>query len=318
MSGETILWIVFGILIPVMLALDLGVFHRRAHAVRVKEALIWSAVWILLALFFNLGVYFLTDHEKALNFLTAYLVEKSLSVDNLFVFLLIFTYFCVPQSYQHRVLFFGILGAIIMRAIFIFAGLALITTLHWIIYIFGAFLVSTAVRLVLKKESEVKPERNPVLRVFRRFVPLTRRYHGEHFFVRGRKRWLATPLLLVLVAIESTDVVFAVDSVPAVLAITQDAFIVYTSNIFAILGLRALYFALSGVIEKFYYLNYGLAVILGFLGLKMMVSEFYKIPVVVSLGVVVTVLAVAGVCSVVRARRMACLNAPKHESQDNS
>ncbi len=300
MSGEGILWIVFGVLIPVMLALDLGVFHRKDHAIKVKEALFWSAVWISLALLFNLGIYLLVGPEKALNFLTGYLVEESLSVDNLFVFLLIFTYFCVPAAYQHRVLFWGIMGAIVMRAIFIVTGLTLLENLHWIIYIFGAFLIYTAARLAFKKEEEIKPEKNPILRLFRRFVPLTKRYHTNHFLVKGRGRRLATPLLMVLVVIETTDIIFAVDSVPAVLSITQDPFIVYTSNIFAVMGLRSLYFALAGVIEKFYYLSYGLATILAFLGVKMIISDFYKMPVTISLGVVVGILAIAALSSLIR------------------
>jgi tellurite resistance protein TerC len=301
MSGEGILWVVFGILIPVMLALDLGVFHRRAHAVKIKEALMWSAMWISLALLFNLGVYLLVGHEKALNFLTSYLVEESLSVDNLFVFLLIFTYFSVPAEYQHRVLFWGILGAIVMRGIFIVTGLTLLSRLHWIIYIFGAFLIYTAARLALnKEEQEIKPEKNPVLRLFRRFVPLTKRYHGHRFLVKGRGRRLATPLLMVLVVIETTDIIFAMDSVPAVLAITQDSFIVYTSNILAVMGLRSLYFALAGVIGKFYYLSYGLATILAFLGVKMIISDFYKLPITISLGVVLGILIIAALLSLIR------------------
>jgi len=301
MSGEAILWIVFGIMIPAMLALDLGVFHRTAHAVKIREALLWSAIWISLALLFDLGIYFLVGSEKALTFLTGYLVEESLSVDNLFVFLLIFTYFSVPAAYQHRVLFWGILGAVFMRGIFIVTGLTLLTRLHWVIYIFGAFLVYTAGRLAFtKEEQQIRPGKNPVLRLFRRFVPLTKRYHGQRFLLKGRGRRLATPLLMVLVVIETTDIIFAVDSVPAVLSITQDTFIVYTSNILAVMGLRSLYFALAGVIEKFYYLSYGLAVILGFLGVKMIISDFYKIPVPISLGVVVGILIIAGLLSVVR------------------
>ena len=309
MSGESILWIVFGVLIPVMLALDLGVFHRRDHAIKVKEALVWSGIWITLALLFGLGVYLLVGHEKALNFITAYLVEESLSVDNLFVFLLIFSYFCVPAAYQHRVLFWGIIGAIVMRAIFIVTGLTLLENLHWIIYIFGAFLVYTAVRLAFNKEEEIKPEKNPVLRLFRRFVPLTKRYHGHQFLVKARGRRLATPLLLTLVVIETTDIIFAVDSVPAVLSITRDPFIVYTSNIFAVMGLRSLYFALSGVIQKFYYLNYGLAAILAFLGLKMIIPDIinkvnpglnFEVPVEISLGVVIGILVISALFSLLR------------------
>jgi len=316
MSGETILWTVFGILIPTMLILDLGVFHRRAHTVKIKEALIWSSVWISLALLFCLGIYLLIGHEKALLFITGYLVEESLSVDNLFVFLLIFTYFCVPATDQHRVLFWGILGAIVMRGIFIVAGLALLENLHWIVYIFGAFLIYTAIRLIFQKEKELQPEKNPVLKLFRRFVPLTKRYHKNHFIVKSRGRRLATPLLLVLVVIETTDVIFAVDSVPAILAITRDPFIVYTSNIFAVMGLRALYFALAGVIQKFYYLNYGLAAILGFLGFKMLVTDFLEIPVGVSLGVVCGILVISALLSLLRPRKKSEVEVNQEECED--
>ncbi len=316
MSGETILWIVFGVLIPTMLVLDLGVFHRRAHAVKVKEALIWSSIWISLALLFCLGIYLLMGSDKALLFITGYLVEESLSVDNLFIFLLIFTYFCVPAADQHRVLFWGILGAIIMRGIFIVAGLALLEYLHWIVYLFGLFLIFTAVRLALQKDKEVHPEKNPVLRLFRRFVPLTKNYHMNKFFVVSRGRRLTTPLLMVLVVIETTDVVFAVDSVPAILAITRDPFIVYTSNIFAVMGLRALYFALSGVIQKFHYLNYGLAAILGFLGFKMLVTDFLEIPVVASLGVVGGILALSALLSLLRPRKNSETEVYQEESKD--
>jgi tellurite resistance protein TerC len=316
MSGETILWIVFGILIPTMLILDLGVFHRRAHTVKIKEALIWSSVWISLALLFCLGVYLLIGSEKALLFITGYLVEESLSVDNLFVFLLIFTYFCVPAADQHRVLFWGILGAIVMRGIFIMAGLALLENLHWIVYLFGAFLIYTAIRLVFHKEKELQPEKNPVLRLFRRFVPLTKNYHMNKFFVKSRGRLLTTPLLLVLVVIETTDVIFAVDSVPAILAITRDPFIVYTSNIFAVMGLRALYFALAGVIQKFYYLNYGLAAILGFLGFKMLVTDFLEIPVGMSLGVVCGILVLSALLSLLRPRKKSEVDVYQEEYKD--
>lgn len=316
MSGETILWIVFGVLIPVMLILDLGVFHRRAHAVKVKEALIWSSVWISLALLFCLGIYLLVGHEKALNFITGYLVEESLSVDNLFVFLLIFSYFCVPAADQHHVLFWGILGAVVMRGIFIVTGLTLLANLYWIIYIFGAFLIYTAIRLAFKKDKEVQPENNPVLKLFRRFVPLSKNYHSNKFLIKIKGRRVATPLLLVLVVIETTDIIFAVDSVPAILAITRDPFIVYTSNIFAVMGLRALYFALAGVIQKFYYLNYGLAAILAFLGFKMLVTEFIEIPVVASLGVVLGILAISALFSVYRPGKKSEVEAHQEERKD--
>jgi tellurite resistance protein TerC len=305
MSGEVALWIAFGVLVPVVLFLDLGVFHRRAHAVKLKEALVWSAVWIALAILFGLAIYLVLGHGQAILFFTGYLVEESLSVDNLFVFLLIFTYFSVSPAHQHRVLFWGILGAVIMRAIFIICGLTLLENFHWVIYIFGAFLIYTAVMMSLKKEREIHPEANPVLRLFRRLVPMTKKCHGDRFFVRGGGRRLATPLLMVLVVIETTDVVFAVDSIPAVLAITTDRFLVYTSNIFAILGLRALYFALAGVIQRLYYLNYGLAAVLLFLGLKMLFSVVYEMPAALSLGVVLVILAISVLASVVRARRKA-------------
>ena len=304
MSGEVALWIAFGVLVPVVLFLDLGVFHRRAHAVKLKEALVWSAVWIALAILFGLAIYLVLGHGQAILFFTGYLVEESLSVDNLFVFLLIFTYFSVSPAHQHRVLFWGILGAVIMRAIFIICGLTLLENFHWVIYIFGAFLIYTAVMMSLKKEREIHPEANPVLRLFRRLVPMTKKCHGDRFFVRGGGRRLATPLLMVLVVIETTDVVFAVDSIPAVLAITTDRFLVYTSNIFAILGLRALYFALAGVIQRLYYLNYGLAAVLLFLGLKMLFSVVYEMPAALSLGVVLVILAISVLASVVRARRV--------------
>jgi tellurite resistance protein TerC len=300
-------------MVPVALGLDLGVFQREAHKVKVKEALLWCAVWISLALLFGLAIYLMLGSGKAVNFFTGYLVEESLSVDNLFVFLLIFTYFAVPDRYQHRVLFWGIVGAVVMRGIFIATGITLLENLQWVIYIFGAFLVYTGIRLAIQKEQEVKPENNPVLKLFRRFVPVTKRYHGQKFFARGRGRRLATPLLMVLIVIETTDIVFAVDSVPAVLAITRDPFIVYTSNIFAILGLRALYFALASVIQRLRYLNYGLAVILAFLGVKMIISSSYfnvEIPQLVSLGVVIGILVISAIASL--------LNPEKNQKQDKA
>jgi tellurite resistance protein TerC len=300
MSDETILWIALAIIVPVALGLDLGVFQRKAHKVQLKEALAWSAVWISLALLFGLSILLLLGHEKALNFFTGYLVEESLSVDNLFVFLLIFTYFAVPEQHQHRVLFWGIVGAVVMRGLFIATGITLLEKLHWIIYVFGAFLVYTGIKIATQKEKEMKPEKNPVLRLFRRFIPITKRYHGNSFFRRVKGRLLATPLIMVLVVIETTDIIFAVDSVPAVLAITRDPFIVYTSNIFAILGLRAIYFALAGVITRLRFLNYGLAVILTFLGVKMVLSaEFFHVEIsqILSLGVVAGILVISAIAS---------------------
>ncbi|HWP91664.1 MAG TPA: TerC family protein [Thermodesulfobacteriota bacterium] len=304
MSNEVLFWVGFNAFIALILILDLGVFHRKAHVIKIKEALLWCAVLISLALLFNLGVYFWKGPKVALEFLTGYLIEQSLSVDNLFVFLLIFSYFNVPSTYQHRVLFWGILGAVVMRIIFILAGITLIERFHWIIYIFGGFLVLSGVKLAFQKDKEIHPEKNPVLRVFRRFVPVTRDYHNGHFFVYINKKYLATPLFVVLLVVETTDVMFALDSIPAVLAITTDPFIVYTSNVFAILGLRAIYFALAGVMRLFHYLHYGLSFILVFVGVKMLISGFYKMPVELALGVIAGVLSFSVIASVVKPREV--------------
>jgi tellurite resistance protein TerC len=298
-SNLKILWIAFGVLVPVMLIIDLGVFHRRAHAIKVKEALIWSAVWICLSLLFNAAVYFMLGSEKALKFLTAYLVEKSLSIDNLFVFLLTFSYFNIPPKYQHKILFWGIIGALIMRALFIATGLVILEKLHWVIYIFGAFLIFTGIRMSIKKGITYDPEKNIVFRMLQRIVPITNDCDSGKFMTKVDSRLVVTPLLLVLVVIEMTDIVFAVDSIPAVLAITSDPFIIYTSNIFAILGLRALYFALAGVTQRLCYLHYGLSAILSFLGIKMILSAFLEIPIAVSLGMVIGILGVSAVASFV-------------------
>jgi len=297
------LWVGFIGFVIAMLALDLGVFNRKTHAISMKEAGIWTAVWIGLALVFNVILYFWQGAEPALQFLTGYLIEKALSVDNLFVFALIFTIFAVPAQYQHRVLFWGVLGAIIMRGIFIAVGAALLESFHWIIYVFGAFLVYTGIKLATHKDMSIEPDRNPLVKLFRRLFPVTETYEGEHFFIRRAGRLMATPLLLVLVMVESTDLVFAVDSIPAIFAVTQDPFLVFTSNIFAILGLRSLYFLLAGALDKFYYLKTALAVILVFVGVKMLIVEFIKIPIIVSLGVIVGLLAIAIVASLLRARR---------------
>ncbi len=304
------LWAGFIAFVLAMLALDLGVFNRKTHVISMKEAGIWTAVWIGLALLFNLGLFFWQGPEAALQFLTGYLIEKALSVDNLFVFALIFSLFAVPARYQHRLLFWGVLGALVMRGLFIGIGAALLHSFHWVIYIFGAFLIYTGIRLALHKDASIEPERNPVVRLFRRFFPLTDRYHDEHFFVRQAGRWFATPLLLVLVVIESTDLVFAVDSIPAIFAVTSDPFLVYTSNVFAILGLRSLYFLLAGALDKFHYLKTALAFILSFVGVKMLISEWIKIPIALSLGVIVMLLIAAIVASVIRARRLAALTTP--------
>jgi tellurite resistance protein TerC len=320
--GSIWMWVGFNLFVLAMLALDLGVFHRKAHAVSVKEATIWSVVWISLAMLFNLGIYLFWDQlvpasaysgaDAGLAFFTGYLIEKSLSVDNIFVFVLVFTYFSVPAAYQHRVLFWGILGALVMRAVLILVGAALIKEFHWILWIFGAFLIFTGIKMAFHKNEEVHPESNPLIRLFRRFMPVTPAYEGPRFFVRNAGKLMATPLFLVLLMVESTDLIFAVDSIPAIFAVTQEPFIVYTSNVFAILGLRSLYFLLAGVMDKFHYLKLGLSVVLTFVGVKMLLPDLsafvtgvsYKIPTLVSLGVVVSILAVAVVASLVRARRI--------------
>jgi len=289
--GTPALWVGFLIFVLAMLALDLGVFHRKAHVVRVREALGWTGVWIALALAFNAAVYFWFGRERALEFLTGYVIEKALSVDNIFVFIVIFGAFGVPAKLQHRVLFWGILGALVMRAIFILIGAALLSRFHWIAYVFGAFLIYTGIKLLFEREVEVHPERNRLFRWFQRVVPSVSDYRDGHFTVVEAGKRFATPLLLVLVAIEATDVVFAVDSIPAIFAVTTDPFIVFTSNIFAILGLRALYFALAGVMDKFHHLRVGLALVLAFVGAKMLIASFYKVPIVASLAVIVLLLA---------------------------
>lgn len=285
-SERLFIWIAFNVFVLGMLALDLGVFHRKAHTVSIKEASIWSVVWVCLAMIFNVGIYFAWGSEKALEFLTGYVIEKSLSVDNLFVFLMIFQYFSTPSQYQHRVLFWGILGALILRAIFIAAGAALLATFHWMIYVFGAFLVVTGIKMLLQGDEKIEPEKNPVVRLFEKWVPISKEYDGQKFFVRRQGKIHATLLMLVLIVVETTDVIFAVDSIPAIFAITDDPFIVYTSNVFAILGLRALYFMLAGVMEMFVYLKVGLSFVLCFVGAKMMLIDIYKIPVGVSLSVI--------------------------------
>ena len=298
--GSPVLWAGFTLFVLAMLAVDLGVFHRKAHEVRLKEALAWSAVWVSLALGFNLLVYHWFGPQRGLEFLTGYVIEKALSVDNIFVFLVIFSFFAVPAAYQHRVLFWGILGALVLRAVFILAGAALLQRFHWIVYVFGGFLVVTGVKLLLDRGAEVHPERNPMYVLFRRFVPSVGHYRGARFTVVENGRRYATPLLLVVVVVEATDVVFAVDSIPAIFAITTDPFIVYTSNIFAILGLRALYFLLAGVMDKFHYLRVGLALVLCFVGVKMLIADVYKIPIAVSLAVVATLLAGSIAASLLR------------------
>ena len=295
-------WILFNLFVLVMLALDLGVFHRRAHTVRFKEALAWSAAWISMAAVFSIIVLYWHGRASSLEFITGYVIELSLSVDNLFVFLVIFRYFKVPPHDQHKVLFWGIVGALVMRGIFILAGVTLINRFHWIIYVFGALLIYSGFKLLRQGETEIHPEHNPILRIFRRYVPVTKDYVGDKFFIR-KPGLFATPLFVVLLVVETTDVLFAVDSIPAVLAITRDAFIVYTSNVFAIMGLRSMYFALAGLMEMFRYLHYGLAVVLMFVGVKMIGSNYLQMPTWVALGVVVVVLGIAVVASILNPKK---------------
>lgn len=298
-------WILFNLFVLLMLGLDLGLFHRKAHVVRVREALAWSAVWIVLATIFGVGLYFWRDPKSSLDFFAGYLIEKSLSIDNLFVFLLIFHYFQVPGAYQHKILFWGILGALVMRAVFIAAGIALLHQFSWTIYIFGGFLIYTGIKLFFEKDKQIEPEKNSVLRLFRRMMPTKAEYHEDRFFIRDNGKLFATPLFVVLIVIETTDVIFAVDSIPAILAVTDDAFIVYTSNVFAILGLRSLYFALAGLMQLFHYLHYGLAIILIFVGGKMLLAHSdYKVPTVVTLIVVAGVLGLSVLLSVLLPAKM--------------
>jgi tellurite resistance protein TerC len=300
MGHSIYFWIGFHAFIFLMLAIDLGVFHKKTHKVPVKEAIIWSSVWITLAMLFNVFIYLDSDfgETKALEFLTGYVIEYSLSIDNIFVFILIFSYFSVNDQYQHKILFWGILGALVMRAIFIFAGVALITRFHWIIYIFGGFLVFTGIRMLFQQETGVDPEKNAVVRFFRKFLPVSDSMHGDSFFIKKKSRLYATPLFLVLLIIESSDLIFAVDSIPAVLAISKDSFIVYTSNIFAILGLRSLYFAIAGIMGLFRFLKIGLAFVLTFVGLKMCFSEILEVPILFSLIIIISILLVSILASV--------------------
>ena len=296
--NDTGIWIVFNIFVLLKLGIDLFV-HRKDHTVGMKEALVWSAIWTIIALAFNVLVYFWLGSKLALEFFTGYLIERTLSVDNLFVFLLVFSYFAVPSMYQRKVLFWGIFGALIMRAIFIAAGLTLINAFHWVIYVFGLFLIYTGIKMASHKEEEIHPERNVVIKLFRKMMPVTKDYVDGKFFTRVDGRLFSTPLFVVLLVVETTDVIFAVDSIPAILAITRDPFIVYSSNVFAILGLRALYFAIAGLMQIFHHLNYGLCVILIFVGIKMLVSSVFEIPSLVALGVIALVLILSVVASLV-------------------
>jgi tellurite resistance protein TerC len=294
------MWAGFTGLVLALLAVDLGVFHRKAHAVSLKEALAWSVVWVTLALLFGAGVFLHFGPERGLEFATGYVLEKALAVDNIFVFVILFGAFAVPLAYQHRVLFWGIVGALVLRGVFILAGAALLQRFHWVLYVFGAILLLTGIRLLFHRDEEPHPERNPLFRLFRRLVPSVPEYHGPRFAIKKDGRYYATPLLLVLVAIEASDVVFAVDSIPAIFAVTSDPFIVFTSNIFAILGLRSMYFLLAGVIERFAYVKVGLALVLAFVGVKMLIMDVYKIPIVVSLAAVAALLGGSIVFSMLR------------------
>lgn len=298
MEHSVLLWLVFNVFIIVMLIIDLVVLHKEDEAVSIKEALYWTGIWIVLALIFGAGIYYYMGSQTALDYYTGYLIEKSLSIDNIFVFLLVFSYFKVPGEYQHKVLFWGIFGALVLRFIFIFTGVALLERFHWIIYVFGGFLIFTGIKLALEKDKEVHPEKNPILKLVRRFFPTTKSYHGSKFFIRKMGKLIATPLFIVLVVIETTDLVFALDSIPAILAITRDEFIIYSSNAFAILGLRALYFAVSGIMNLFHYLHYGLSLILVFVGVKMLLSDLYHIPTPYALAFIAGTLTISIIASI--------------------
>ncbi|MFZ7116689.1 MAG: TerC family protein [Bacteroidota bacterium] len=291
MTTEIYFWIGFVVFLALMLAIDLGIFHRKSHTVTFKESLGWTLVWIMLAMIFAGIVYYWKGSEKAIEFITGYVIELSLSVDNLFIFILVFSYFHVPQQYQHKVLFWGILGALVMRVIFIFAGVALISKFHWIIYVFGAIIIVSGIKMLFQKDKKIEPEKNPLIRFVKKMIPVTNEYHGDQFFIKIKNgAWAATPLFIVLVFVEITDLIFAVDSIPAILAITTDSFIVFTSNAFAILGLRSLYFALSGMLNLFRFLHIGLSFVLIFIGLKMVLSDIYKVPIEYALLTVLTIL----------------------------
>lgn len=290
MLNHYLSWGLFNLFILGMLLLDLGVFHRHSHVISKKEGLLWTCFWVVLALAFNVLIYLTRGSEDALSFFTGYLIEKALSVDNIFVFLVLFRYFQVPKAYMHKVLSWGIIGALVMRAAMIFAGITLIEHFHWLLYVFGAFLIYTGVQLAIHKEYEVSTENNLILRLIKKFLPITHEYHEDHFFIKKSARYFATPLFVVLILIESSDLIFALDSIPAILAITRDPFIVYSSNVFAILGLRSLFFSLSGMMTLFHHLHYGLAFILSFIGTKMLIEPFYEIPLPATLLIVASTL----------------------------
>src|SRR4051812_17063630 len=296
-------WIGFIAFVLAMLALDLGVFHRNPHEVRPKEAGLWVAVWVALALAFAAGLHFWAGKETALTFLTGYVIEESLSADNIFVMVLIFEYFRVPKNCQHRVLFYGILGALVMRGLFIAAGAALVSNFHWILYVFGALLVVPGVRMAVKRDEEFDGEQNRIVKLVRRYLPMSHQFHGKHFFTVENGRRIATPLLLVLILVEFTDLIFAIDSIPAIFGVTTDPFLVFTSNIFAVMGLRSLYFLLAAVVDRFHLLKYGLALILTFVGFKMLTERWIEIDIMLSLAIILGVLALSIVASLIWSKR---------------
>jgi len=293
MTMQTLLWIGFAALILGMFILDLGVFNRRSHEISFREALTWTLVWVGLALGFNAGILYFLGTDKALEFFTGYLIEESLSVDNLFVFIMIFSYFHVPRAFQPKILKWGIIGALVLRALFIFLGIELFARFHWMVYLFGGLLIFTGIKMAFGGEEKIEPEKNFLVRIVRKFVPITRRIYGDRFFIRRQGVLAATPLFLTLLVVESSDVIFAIDSIPAILAITNDPFIVYTSNVFAIMGLRSMYYLLSNVMEMFVYLKLGVSCILAFVGVKMLLSSVYQFPIYFSLGVIVGALAIS-------------------------
>lgn len=298
MSTQFFLWSGFAILITIMITLDLGVFNRKSHEVSFREALTWTLIWVSLALAFNVGILYFLGSTKALEFLTGYLIEESLSVDNLFVFIMIFSYFHVSRKYQPKILKWGIIGALVMRALFIFIGIELFERFSWMIYLFGGLLIVTGFKMALGGEEKIEPEKNLLVRLTRKFVPITKRFYGGRFFIRRNGILAATPLLLTLLVVESSDIIFAIDSIPAILAVTRDPFIVYTSNVFAIMGLRSLFYLLSSVMEMFAYLKLGVSCILAFVGAKMLLSSVYHIPIYFSLGVIVGILAISIITSI--------------------
>ena len=295
-------WVLFLLFLITMLTIDLGVFNKKSHTIGYKEALLFSAVWITLALIFNFGVFRYMGNQKGMEFLTGYLLEYSLSVDNIFIFVLLFGFFNVPKRYHHKVLFWGIVGAIIMRAVLIGLGIALVSQFHWILYVFGIFLIITSIKMFFSKDDVVEPDKNPVVKLFRKYFPVKDSYVKDKFFVIENAKKFATPLFIVLIIIETTDLVFAFDSIPAILSITQDPFIVFTSNAFAILGLRSLYFALANLMDKFKYLKFGLAVVLFFIGIKMLIADIFHISITLSLIVVASLIFISVIISLINSK----------------